>query len=746
MKPTASQLSQYTPGMPLGDIYYILFRHKWKIALCSLIGFAITGMLYKIDSPLYRSEAKLFVRYIISETKSTGPNSDATAKLPDERGASIMNTEREILRSFDLVKLVADSVGPEKILAKAGGGTSPNDAAALLAKNLVVTVPPSSSVVNIVIKHPDPEIVRPVLAEVISRYFQMHSDAHRAAGALGNSLEQEAEALKNKLRTTEDDLRSEKAKVGVVFSVEDAKKDLSNRIAENRRAVNSYESELAALRAVLEKFQLEPTATPALSARDDAPPAPPQEIVELDKNIFHRIERFRKEVETLQLEFTAENNRVKDARARLVEVEHDRDALHDRYPGLKTSAVTAATQSHPVPGATALNTASQQVTIFQARLEKLNSQYEQMRDELKKLDQAEGRIMDLTRQRELDAANSNYYQTRFEQSRINDTFGNGKVSGIITIQSPSQPFREPVNKKLGVAAIGGVLLGVGWAFLIELYLDRSVRRPSDIEKSLHAPLFLSIPNLRLHGTPRRRKKADDQYVLQITDAKTGRLHDYNTNPSPPMPEYQSRLIPFHETLRDRLISYFETKNLTHKPKLVAITGLGRDAGVTTTATGLARSLSETGEGNVLLVDMTVGQGAAQQFVKGKAVCGLDELLNARDQAQVDTNLFVVAEGSKSDRLSRNLPQRFTKLVPQLKSSDFDYVIFDMPPVSQLSITTRLAGFMDMVLLVVESERNDRDIVQQATELLAESKAHVGIVLNKTNSYVPARLNQELLNS
>jgi polysaccharide biosynthesis transport protein len=745
MKPMTPQLSTYTPGMSLGDIYYILFRHKWKIVLCSLTGFVITGVLYKFDSPLYRSEAKLFVRYIISETKSTGPNSDATAKLPDERGVSIMNTEREILRSFDLVKLVADSVGPEKILAKAGGGTNSNDAAALLARNLVVTVPPSSSVVNIVVKHPDPEIVRPVLAEVISRYFQMHSDAHRAAGALGTSLEQEAEALKNKLRATEDDLRSEKAKVGVVFSVEDAKKDLSNRMAENRRAVSSYESELAALHAVLEQYQLEPEAASALPARDDASPAPPQEIVELDKNILYRIERFRKEVETLQLEFTAENNRVKDARARLVEAERDRSKLHEQHPGLKASAAAAAAQSRPAPGATALNTASQQVIIFQARLEKLNSQYVQMRDELKKLDQAEGRIMDLTRQRELDAANSNYYQTRFEQSRINDTFGNGKVSGIITIQSPSQPFREPVNKKLGVAAIGGVLLGVGWAFLIELYLDRSVRRPSDIEKNLHAPLFLSIPNLRLDGIPTRSAKAEEQYALQ-TPGKSGNLPDHDANPVFSKPEYQSPLIPFHETLRDRLIGYFETKNLTHKPKLVAITGLGRDAGVTTTATGLARSLSETGEGNVLLVDMTVGQGAAQQFVKGKAVCGLDELLNARDQAQVDTNLFVVAEGSNSDRLSRNLPQRFTKLVPQLKSSDFDYVIFDMPPVSQLSITTRLAGFMDMVLLVVESEKNDRDIVQQATELLAESKAHVGIVLNKTNSYVPARLNQELLNS
>jgi Mrp family chromosome partitioning ATPase len=68
----------------------------------------------------------------------------------------------------------------------------------------------------------------------------------------------------------------------------------------------------------------------------------------------------------------------------------------------------------------------------------------------------------------------------------------------------------------------------------------------------------------------------------------------------------------------------------------------------------------------------------------------------------------------------------------------------MPNVSQVSITPRLAGFMDMVLLVVESEKTDRDLVEGACGLLAESKAHVGVVLNKTRNYVPARFQQEFL--
>jgi Mrp family chromosome partitioning ATPase len=83
-------------------------------------------------------------------------------------------------------------------------------------------------------------------------------------------------------------------------------------------------------------------------------------------------------------------------------------------------------------------------------------------------------------------------------------------------------------------------------------------------------------------------------------------------------------------------------------------------------------------------------------------------------------------------------------VPKFKASDYDYIIFDMPPISQTSVTPRLAGFMDMMLLVIESEKTDRGIVQQATALLAESKATVCAVLNKTRTYVPPRLHQEFL--
>jgi Mrp family chromosome partitioning ATPase len=51
--------------------------------------------------------------------------------------------------------------------------------------------------------------------------------------------------------------------------------------------------------------------------------------------------------------------------------------------------------------------------------------------------------------------------------------------------------------------------------------------------------------------------------------------------------------------------------------------------------------------------------------------------------------------------------------------------------------------MDMVLLVIESEKTDRDAAKRATNLLLESKTNVGVVLNKSRDHLPRRLQQDI---
>jgi polysaccharide biosynthesis transport protein len=733
------------PGLNLADIYYVLFRHKWKILICSLIGITTAVALYKSEVPPFQSEAKLLVRYIISESKSAGPSGNAQAKIiPDERGTTIMATEAEILNSVDLAREVANSVGAERLLAKAGGGKDPNAAIELMKNNLRVHVPQSSNVIHITFSHPDPDLVQPVLREVILMYQRLHMEAHRSSGMLGDSLQAEADTLRARLAQTEDDLRKASSKAGII-SLESTKEAFNNQMTSIRREILNYEAELAGRLAVYEDIKKRASLRSGTATPETEPEIPAQ-TAEDYRVLVTRYGKLQNAEQEMLLQFRPDSSRVKEIQAQRIDVEKELKALRDAYPNSFRNTSASLSQPGSDIEVNEAATAWLQITSYQAKIKELNSQLDRIHNDAVKLDQAEGAILELRRQKEIAEQTYRYYAANLEQSKTSQTLGNGKVSNLSEIQKPSPPFRDRVNlRKFGLIAISGILTGLAWAFLIELYLDRSVRRPADLQRMLHVPLFLSIPLLKSKGS-QLALEAPKRAALTSGTTATGEQSNTALVDTESTHRATDNFRPFHETLRDRLIGYFENKNLTHKPKLVAVTGLSGDAGVTTTAAGLARSLSETGEGNVLLVDMTLSQGAAQQFAKGREACGLDDLLEARSQAHVHENLYVVAESSNSDRLSRNLPQRFTRLIPKLKASDFDYIIFDMPPVSQLSITPRLAGFMDMVLLVVESEKTDREVVQGACNLLAESKVHVGVVLNKTRTYVPARLQQELINS
>ncbi|HOC01556.1 MAG TPA: hypothetical protein PKM43_22750, partial [Verrucomicrobiota bacterium] len=70
-------------------------------------------------------------------------------------------------------------------------------------------------------------------------------------------------------------------------------------------------------------------------------------------------------------------------------------------------------------------------------------------------------------------------------------------------------------------------------------------------------------------------------------------------------------------------------------------------------------------------------------------------------------------------------------------------IFDMPHVSQTSVTAKVCGLMDMTFLVVESERTKEEQAKRCVSLLGESRAKVAAVLNRYHNYLPSRLQTDI---
>jgi succinoglycan biosynthesis transport protein ExoP len=749
-----SRHAQPSGGIDLGDIYYVLFRHKWKIILLSVAGFMAAAAYYILKPPPYQSQAELLIQYVSQARSLPLTGSDSRVIVPDSGGAGVISAEIQILTSLDVAEEAATNIGPAKILAKAGGGDDPIGAAAVIQGNLTaVPADRDSGVIWVSFKHPDPKVVQPVLQQVIDDYFQKHHEIHSAVGEYDGALSREGATLKAQLNDTEQQLANLQSKAKVI-SLDNSRSSLADQISRIQDSILNAQADLAGYEAVMKQANI---ASPDKPEATNAPPVIiPADQIEAYNEACARLDTLRKRKQDYLLQgYTSANVLVQEVNGLIVETTKAITNLEGNYPEIGgMTSVLPTVDGQPAAPSLDLRAQKDQITSIKAKLKVWGQQLNQLQMEATNLNTLALNISQLEQTRVIQQQNYQNLATKLENSHIDEALDTGKTPNIKWIQTPTPPYQDwkKVRKKAGMLAFGGIFAGIAWAFLIELYLDRTIRRPKEILSKLNLPLFLSIPDVSANGHA-RLAKPPKRPQLQLNNKAAGeKVPSGDGEPSPAMDgalqvvslERNPTLKPYYEALRDRLIVYFEVRNLKHKPKMVAVTSAGKGAGVSTMAAGLAASLSETGDGNVLLVDMNLEHGAAQQFYRGKACCGLDIALEkeTKQEAMVRENLYVVTGESKNYEMSRILPKRFAALVPKFEASEFDYIIFDMPPVSQTSITSRLARFMDMIMLVVESEKTDREIVQQVNTWLGESGANIGAVLNKTRKYVPEKLHQD----
>jgi uncharacterized protein involved in exopolysaccharide biosynthesis/Mrp family chromosome partitioning ATPase len=740
----------------VGDIYHVLFKHKWLILSFFGLGVLAAAAIMIIKPAQYESDAELYVQYVMGVRATPTGNGDDAIKQTDPNGFNIALTEVEFLTSLDLAQEVVQHIGADKILAGLGGGSDTNAAAAVILKGLVAEpAMKTPSIIDVSFHHPDPDIARDVLREIIDAYINKSAEEHRTIGDSDEYLDSETKRLREQLEATEQELSEAKRDADIISTLEETKKGWNDKYEQINAELLDAGTQLAVRNAG------SPREAGGASGTNQAVgtnvqfeiPAPVRDDYQTTCAVLALVRaRYSQDL----VKYPPGSSLLEPDRAQLSQLESRKADLEQKYPQLPNLDLPQATDNGTQAASTA-NGSDQLLSVIQltAKTNFLLARLAEIRQEQAKLETKEPHIMELEHRKEIQEAALTRTMASLEQSR---TGGDQNLAGGIKIPESPTPavktWSKKVKKFIGMALAGGLFGGIGMAFLIELVLDGNVKRPGEIEKKLHLPLFISIPDTQ----PKDRRVAraligNGQKLLSETNGKGGALVPAangsagKTAPAELAP-WDSRhpLHRFYAGLRDRLIVNFEVRNLHHNPKLVGVTSCRKGAGVSSIAAGLAASLSESGEGNVLLVDMRGEQGASLHFHKGKPGSGHNGALEEgiKNAGFVRENPQAASEAGEDNQFPSVMSKRFATLMPKLKASDYDYIIFDMPPVSQTSMTPRLAGLMDMVLLVIESEKTHRNAVQRATALLHESRAQVSTVLNKVKSYVPARLHQEYL--
>jgi len=379
------------------------------------------------------------------------------------------------------------------------------------------------------------------------------------------------------------------------------------------------------------------------------------------------------------------------------------------------------------------------VAGLEAKVQTLKSLLRDIQQRIKQLSELAPQIEDLERKREMDESNYKYFAASLEKARIDEALDPSKMPNISAVQRPSPPvlvIRTRNKIAFGLAA-GGLALGIALTLLKGLVLSRTVGRPLELETRLHIPLMVSIP----YANSRNGHAAlSSNGAPANPEALATRRHHPKLAPW----EAGHFMRPYCDAIRDRLGLYFELNNLTHKPKLVGVAGFSEAAGTSTLAAGLAASLSETDEGKVLLVDVNLGPEEVHPFFKGKPAYPLTAALKPNGEiSSASDNLYLATVGSSTTGgLAQLGLKKFFDMMSNMKASDFDYIIFDMPPLDQTSPTWGMAAFMDKLLLVVQAEKDSRDIIKRGYRKLVTERDNVAVLVNKTRSYVPKSLDIE----
>ena len=721
------------------DILFALFKHKKKILIGTIAGLAGAVAVYFFYPPVYESRAKLLVRYLVERSSVDAVDSPKSLGGYAPTTDTVIGSEVEILSSWDLAVQTAEAVS-----AKRFGAATKEAAARTIAQGLTLTTEKGSNVIFASYTNHNPELATLVLSELVNRYFNKHLEVHRSAGAF-DFVTQQTDQVRARLNQTEDSLKELKQKAGIsgIMSLDDATKDLSSDFTKTEEQLHLAEAELAEQQARVQQINgLVPSAetvsgnseaaAPAPGERGAKPgdgksekPAPPapakprssEEVVQKYEALVSGLQKLRQAQVDLFAKYTPESQMVKANQAQIDEVENQRRDLEKKYPDLPTRAAPMGSYQGKEldPGSEAAHLAG-----IEAKRDALASRLHGIKEGIQQLLQLAPQIAELERQRQMQEDNYKYFETTLEKARVDEALDPSKIPNISAVQRPTPPLLVTArrNKIMLGSAVGGLALAVGFALLKELFLTRAVRRPVEVEKFVGISPFLSIPY-------------DSRPNTASASKGNGKVAPWDAG---------HFIRSYAEAIRDRLGLYFELHHLTHKPKLVGVAGFSEAAGTSTLAAGLAAALSDTNEGKVLLVDANLGPNQVHPFFKGKPAYSLNAALKPNGPIDAAAeNLYLATVDSPNAGLAQHGLKKFFDLMPNLKASDFDYIIFDMPPLNQTSPTWGMAAFMDKVLLVVEAEKNTRDAVRRGYLRLMAERDNVLIVLNKARSYGPKSL-------
>ena len=407
----------------------------------------------------------------------------------------------------------------------------------------------------------------------------------------------------------------------------------------------------------------------------------------------------------------AQNTQIQTIKGRLIELQHQKVQLSERYGDKHPSIQNANAQ---------LQETQRQLNLeITKALQSIKNDYDTARLEERTLSQnledAKADAQDLSRKSvgynvmEREAkSNRLVYESLLQREKELRVSSNSRSNNVRVVDRADVPKSAlaPTGRRTWLMSIAiGLIVAIGVAFGLD-YMNDTIKTPEDVTRRLKLPFLGLVPSVR----------GDKHPVLASSHVP----HDFGEA---------------FRSLRTSLMSRFPSDGT----KTLVVTSAQPLEGKTTTACNIAMALAYGGA-RVLLIDADMRRPGLHRPLRLTNERGLSQVLigqaRVRDviQRTVDPNLLAITAGRTPPNPSELLAsERMKTLLSNLSHGPFDWIVIDTPPVLAVTDAVILAPLVSGVAYVVGAEMTRRRLAERALEtIMSAHPRFAAVVLNKVD--------------
>jgi capsular exopolysaccharide synthesis family protein len=437
--------------------------------------------------------------------------------------------------------------------------------------------------------------------------------------------------------------------------------------------------------------------------------------------------QLRQQPETVVNISESDNPRVQQLRDRLADLEQRRAAalfqFKETSPQVRAldaelNILSAQLRAEPLTRETRTRVPNPMHAELQARLRqredeerRLRGAYNRVAAELEarqrgtpasQLGAWEVRLAALTRERDQAQRLHGLFLEKVQDLRIREKANRPGARILLRATAPSSPSFPNATRMLLVAAVLGLILGIGCAFLAER-LDDRVQTPEDAERLAHAGMLGHVPLVRM---------ASPRLVSQLP------AHSH-----------------FSESYRT-LRSSIAFAALDAPVRSILISSVNRGDGKSLTCVNLATAIAMDGK-RVILVDADLRRPTVHALLETPQEPGLTDYLCGRCPVHSvirptpTTNFDVICAGPIPTNPSELLNTRAMSELLETLCGNYDVVLIDSSPCTVVTDALVIATQVDGVMLVIDVGKTEKEALRYARDLLDRARARVlGLVCNR----------------